>query len=74
VASLWQATALPANIRLGWKRMAVANALAYYHMATIVAVKSFIVQAHRLSPLIEAPHYWLLALKHKIFFVNFPLE
>ncbi len=33
------------NIRLGLKWIAVANALAYYHMARITAVKSFIVQA-----------------------------
>jgi hypothetical protein len=37
--------ALPANIRLRWKSMAVANILAYYVTATITAVKSFIVQA-----------------------------
>jgi hypothetical protein len=37
--------ALPANIRLRWKGMAVANTLAYYITATITAVKSFIVQA-----------------------------
>ncbi len=36
---------LPANIRLGWKWMAVTNNLAYYDKATITAVKSFIVQA-----------------------------
>jgi hypothetical protein len=36
---------LPANVRLGWKRMAVANTLAYYDTATIMAIKSFIVQA-----------------------------
>ncbi len=36
--------ALPANIRLGWKGMAVTNALAYYDMATIMALKVFIVQ------------------------------
>jgi len=35
----------PSNIRLGWKRMAVANTLAYYDMATFTALKSFIVQA-----------------------------
>jgi hypothetical protein len=28
---------LPANIRLGWKRIAVANALAYFTTATIKA-------------------------------------
>ena len=36
---------LPANIRLEWKSMEVGNTLAYYDMATITAVKSFIVQA-----------------------------
>jgi hypothetical protein len=36
---------LPANIRLGWKWMAVANTLAYYCTATITAVMCFIVQA-----------------------------
>ncbi len=34
--------ALPTNIRLGWKGMAVANTLAYYDTATSI---SFIVQA-----------------------------
>jgi hypothetical protein len=42
-APLWQAPALPANIRLGWKSIA-ANTLAYYDTATIIAFKSFIVQ------------------------------
>jgi hypothetical protein len=37
--------ALPTNIRLGFKWMAVANTLAYYDAATIIAVKCFIVQA-----------------------------
>ncbi len=36
---------LPTNIRQGWKSMQVANTLAYYDMAIITAVKSFIVQA-----------------------------
>jgi hypothetical protein len=31
--------ALPANIRLGWKRMAVANTLAYYNTAKVTPVK-----------------------------------
>jgi hypothetical protein len=31
-------------IKLGWKGNAVANTPAYYHMATIRAVKSFEVQ------------------------------
>ncbi len=34
--------ALPANIRLEWRRVAVANTLAYYEMAAITTVKSFI--------------------------------
>jgi hypothetical protein len=29
-ASLWEAPALKANIRLGWKGLPVKNALAYY--------------------------------------------
>jgi hypothetical protein len=37
--------ALPVNIRLVFKRMAVTNTLAYYDTATITAEKSFIVQA-----------------------------
>ncbi len=36
--------ALTANIKLGWKLMEVANTIAYYYMAKITAVKSFIVQ------------------------------
>ncbi len=36
--------AVPTNIRLGWKRMAVVNTLAYYDMVTITVVKCFIVQ------------------------------
>jgi hypothetical protein len=31
--------ALPANIRLGWKRMAVVSTQAYFDTATITAVK-----------------------------------
>jgi hypothetical protein len=30
---------LPSNFRLGWKRMAVSNTLAYYDMATFTAKK-----------------------------------
>ncbi len=37
--------ALPTNIRLEWNLMAATNTLAYYEMAKITAVKSFIVQA-----------------------------
>jgi hypothetical protein len=36
---------LPTNIRLKFKRMALTNTLAYYEMATITSVKSFMVQA-----------------------------
>jgi hypothetical protein len=36
---------LPTNFRLGWKSMQVANTLAYYDMAIITTVKSFIVLA-----------------------------
>ncbi len=39
--------AFPANIRLGWKRMAMANTLAYNNTATNIALKSFIVQTPR---------------------------
>ncbi len=35
---------MPTKIRLGCKIMAMANTLAYYDMATIPVVKSFIVQ------------------------------
>jgi hypothetical protein len=44
---------LPANIRLKWKSMEVGNTLAYYDMATITAVKSFIVQAREVKEEIE---------------------
>ncbi len=37
---------LPAIIRLGWKKMAVANTLAYETTATITVVKSFVIHAH----------------------------
>jgi hypothetical protein len=47
---------LPTNIRLVWKSMQVANTLAYYDTAIIIAVKSFIVQAP--------------GLKHVSFFKN----
>jgi hypothetical protein len=45
--------ALPANIRLEWKSMEVGNTLAYYVLATITAVKSFIVQAPEVKEEIE---------------------
>ncbi len=32
---------MPPNIRLGWKRISVANALAYYTTKTVTAVISF---------------------------------
>jgi hypothetical protein len=37
--------ALPANIKMGWKWMAVSNTIAYYNTGTITATKSFIVLA-----------------------------
>jgi hypothetical protein len=37
--------ALPTNIRLGWQEMALASTLAYCVTATVMAVKSFTVQA-----------------------------
>ncbi len=37
--------ALPTDIRLGWTGLEVSNALAYYYdTATVMTVKSFIVQ------------------------------
>jgi hypothetical protein len=36
---------MPANIRHGGKRLAVANALAYHYSVLITGVKSFMVQA-----------------------------
>jgi hypothetical protein len=36
--------ALPANIRLKWKLMAVANNLPYYVTATIAVIQSLLVQ------------------------------
>jgi len=38
-------SALLANIRKGWKLMAVANTPAYYDTATIMAVRCFKVQS-----------------------------
>jgi len=38
---------LPANIRLGWKLMAVANTLANHDISTITVVKSYIVWAQK---------------------------
>ncbi len=43
--------ALPTNNGLGWKRMAVTNTLAYYNMATVKYVKSFIVRASAIQNL-----------------------
>jgi hypothetical protein len=37
--------ALPSNIRLAWKRLALPNTLAYYKTAKSTSVKCFIVQA-----------------------------
>jgi hypothetical protein len=44
-ASLRQAPALTANIRLGWKGLAGTNTRAYYKNLYITTVKVFIVQA-----------------------------
>jgi hypothetical protein len=44
-ASLGYASALPANIRLGWKGLPGTNALAYYEKAYLTSVKSFITLA-----------------------------
>jgi hypothetical protein len=41
---------MPTNIRQEWKKMDVANTLAYHDMATITDIKSCIVQ-----PLTELP-------------------
>jgi hypothetical protein len=46
--------ALPANIKLGWNLVKVTNTQAYYDTVTIVAVKSFIVQA----PGVSNPQPW----------------
>jgi hypothetical protein len=40
-----KAPASPANIWQRWRRMAVENTLAYYNIAAIMTVKSFIVHA-----------------------------
>jgi len=42
-ASLGQAPASPANIRLGWKSLSGTNSLAYYENSLITAVKSFVI-------------------------------
>ncbi len=36
-APLWQAPALPAHLRIEWKRIVNTNTLAYYDTATITA-------------------------------------
>jgi hypothetical protein len=50
-ASLGEAPALSANIRIGWKGLPEANTLAYYKNPQIMAVKGFIAQA--------PCHHWL---------------
>jgi hypothetical protein len=40
---------MSANIRLGWKRVAVTNGLAYGTALLITAVKSFVAQAIKLK-------------------------
>jgi len=44
-ASLVQAPALPASIRLGWKGLPGSNTLVYNENPLIMAVKNFVVQA-----------------------------
>jgi len=43
-------SALPTNIRLGWKGLTVTNALAYCGTELITAVKSFIVPGGSKTP------------------------
>jgi hypothetical protein len=45
----------PVNIRLGWKRLTVTNALTYYKVEFITAVSSFIVQ-------VPGPTKWRMGL------------
>jgi hypothetical protein len=40
--SFWYDTDSPANIKLGWKRLPVTSAPAYYKNSELTAVKSFI--------------------------------
>jgi hypothetical protein len=47
-------SAFPANIRLSWKWLTVANSLAYYDTELIKTVKSFIVQAPGVKSLFTA--------------------
>ncbi len=49
---------MPANTRLGWKSLTLANTLSYCNAATITIVKSFIVQAPGLIDHIS-PDTWL---------------
>ncbi len=55
-ASLGQTLALPANIRLGWKGLPGTNTLVYYENPYITAVKSFIVQAPAVEPILTCNH------------------
>ncbi len=59
-ASLGNAPALLANIRLGWKGLPGTNTLAYDKNPKITAVKSFIVQAP-----VNFPTYFLVDEVHK---------
>jgi hypothetical protein len=43
--SIGRLFALATNIRLRWKRMTVAQTLAYYNTSAMNAVKCFVVQA-----------------------------
>ncbi len=61
-ASLGLAPTLPANIRQGWKGFPETNTLAFYENPLITAVKSAIVQAPVLSPVVYTNYdcYWRL--------------
>jgi hypothetical protein len=43
--------ALPANVIVGYKLMAMTNDLAHYDLETITALKSFIVQVPATDPI-----------------------
>ncbi len=50
-ALLWQASAMPVNVRLGWNLMDVVNTLAYYNTATLTVVKKLKYRTQRIDNL-----------------------
>ncbi len=48
LCSIGMLPTFPTSIKLMWHQFAVANTIAYYNTATIMAIKSFIVQAQEL--------------------------